>query len=71
MTKLERQTLLKSRTPGTQKFLCQPCYAKETGDDRGHATLTGTCSKCKSGPTGVIPWRFAAPHELHHETAWQ
>jgi len=71
MTKLERQTLLKSRTPGTQEFLCKQCYVKETRDYSAQAALTGTCYRCKSGPTGVIPWRSDAPHELHHQTSWQ
>jgi len=60
MTKLERQTILKSRTPGSQEFLCQRCYVKETGDHWAQATLTGACFKCKSGPISVIPWQSDA-----------
>ena len=55
MTKFERQTILKSRPPGSQEFLCKQCYVKTTGDHRAKAAVTGTCYKCKSGPTGVIP----------------
>ena len=71
MTKFERQTLLKARTPGTQGFLCKQCYVKETRDSWAQDTLTGTCDKCKRGPIGVIPWQFDAPRELHKETGWQ
>jgi hypothetical protein len=57
MTRSERQIILKSRPPGSQQFLCLQCYVKETGDRSAQATLTGTCHKCKSGPTCVTLWR--------------
>jgi len=71
MTKLERQTLLKSQPPGTQEFLCKPCYTQVTGDRSAETTVIGTCDKCKRGPIGVIPWRFDAPRELHNGSSWQ
>ena len=71
MTKFERQILLKARTPGSQEYLCKPCYVQTTGDHSVKASLTGTCYQCKSGPIDVIPWRFHAQHELHNEAGWQ
>jgi len=64
MTKSERQTILKSGTLRSQKLLCKTCYVKETGDTSAQATFTGMCYKCKSGPTGVIPWRSDTVHSV-------
>ena len=62
MTKIERETILKSRTSGSQEFLCKPCFVQETGNHWEQAVLTGTCYKCNSGPTRVIPRRSDTTH---------
>ena len=62
MTKFERQTMLKSRPPERQQFLCKPCYMQATGDRSAQTTDIGTCDKCQSGPTAVIRWRADTAH---------
>ena len=62
MTKLERQKILQLRRAESQEYLCKPCYLRETGDHWAKAIRTGTCDKCKSGPTGVIAWRSDTVH---------